>query len=123
MLQDPDEDYEDSITIESKMPPITEEAKEKAKQAKIDFLQIYTKALSHPTIGDWLLRQADILNLNFQLYVNWIPSPDELKIEIEERERDPFITADIYDRTFLIAKWDVKGEEPFEHYLKEYKKK
>lgn len=106
-------------TITSKIPPIAREAKEKAKQAGADFLEAYSNALKEPMLGDLIIRKGIACSLDMKLY--WIPTPSELKVQLEVREKDPLIVAQLYGKHFLVAKWNVEGEEPFEHYLAEYK--
>ena len=50
----------------------------------------------------------------------WIPRPQDLDIEVEIIDKDPFIAANAYDRHFLVTRWDVEGEMPYEHYLHEF---
>jgi hypothetical protein len=107
-------------TITSKIPPITRMARDCVRKANVDFLNAYASALKEPVLGDWMMiEQSPACKFDMKLY--WIPSPSELKITVEKRERDPIIIANIYDKNFLVAKWAVEGEEPFEHYLAEYK--
>lgn len=110
------------VTIESKMPPISREAKEKARQANADYLQACSNALREPVIGDWLLKDPNFLYIGKDfLHVYWIPTPDELKITVKTVEKDPLLVANVCGTYFLVAKWNLKGEMPFEHYLAEYK--
>jgi hypothetical protein len=37
--------------------------------------------------------------------------------------KDPILVADLYGKNYLIAKWDVQGEEPYEHYIREFTEK
>ncbi len=108
------------IKLDSKVPPITKEVKEKAKQAIIDYMEIYSKALREPFISDVALGHLDFINPLLDLKTYWIPSPSELNIEVEKIEKDPLLIANIYNKPYLIAKWDVLGEEPYQHYLMEF---
>jgi len=105
------------IEIESKVPPLTKEVKEKARQAEADFFEIYSRALRRPVIGDLLMKNKAKLELREY----WIPSPSELDIKMEIINKDPILIGHVYDKAYLITTWNVEGEEPFEHYLKRYK--
>lgn len=105
------------IKIESKRPPLSSEAKEKAKIAKSEYLDILSKALKVPVIGDLLMRKP-IPSPVMRLY--WIPKPSELNIEVEVIDRDPLLTTEPFGRKYFVANWDVEGEEPIEHYIREF---
>lgn len=110
------------VELEIPIPPITREAKEKAKQAQMDFLNSYSKALAEPILGEWLLRKGtSSISMNFNQSICWIPRSEDIKSKVIVIEKDPMIIARVYDHTFLVAKWMVEGELPFEHYLAEYK--
>ena len=108
-----------SVNIEAKVPPITRVAKEKAKQARADYMEICSRALREKLIGDILLKNpSSIAKLDLRTY--WIPSPSELEIEIKEVNKDPILVANVYSRHYLVTAWNVEGEESFEHYVREF---
>ncbi len=111
------------ISFSSEVPPYTRKVKEKVKEVKANFLESYVKALRTDLIGDLLLRDTERFSKagDLELNVVWIPKLSELKIEVEEKDPDPLLIAKIYDRHYLIDNWDVAGEEPYEHYLLEYR--
>jgi hypothetical protein len=111
--------HSDDITITASVPPITRDAKEKAKRAKADFLEIYSNALRKPCIGDILLKNP-LTTKSFNLSMYWIPNQEELSIKEVVKEKDPLLIAEVYDKNYLVAQWNVLGEKPFEHYLKEF---
>ncbi|MBW3013872.1 hypothetical protein KY335_01365 [Candidatus Woesearchaeota archaeon] len=109
------------IKLEMPVPPITRDAKEKAKQAAADFFEAYTGALRKPIIGDWLLQDGLSVSDKFAMNIYWIPRSEDIKSIVRVIERDPIIIAEAFNHNFLVAKWNVEGEMPFEHYLAEYK--
>jgi len=111
------------IKVFSKVPPITREVKEKAKQAEIDYMNIISRALKQQLIGDFIFGDLDTLEGTLNLKTCWVPKPSELKINIEERVKDPFLIGCLYGRTYLITTWDIEGEEPYEHYVREFTEK
>lgn len=115
--------YSDRVEIKLEMPvpPITREAKEKAKQAAADFFEAYTNALRQPIIGEWLLQDGLSVTDKFAMYVYWIPRSEDIKSIVKVVERDPMIIANAFGSNFLVTAWNVEGELPFEHYLAEYK--
>ncbi|MFH1503227.1 MAG: hypothetical protein ABIE36_01055 [Candidatus Diapherotrites archaeon] len=111
----------DIFNIESKAPPIPKEIKEKARKFSVDYIDSIARTFEDSVMGNLLLRNYDKFSLpNLLMY--WIPSPEELNIEIETIEKDPILVANNLGRSFLIDNWYVKGEEPYEHYLIEFKK-
>jgi len=112
-----------NVTISSKVPPLTKEVREKARQARVDFFEIYAKALKAPGIGHVLMKDLQRFDSKgkLQLRMYWVPDPAELEIKAEVVDKDPFLIAEVYDKKFLVAKWDVEGELPYEHYLREFK--
>jgi len=111
-----------NYTITSRAPPITRQTKKRAKSFTGDYMDAISSALRDGVMGDLFLRTLDSFgNPNFDMY--WIPTPGELNIEVEVVDKDPFLVASNLGRHFLVHRWDVEGEEPFEHYLKEFKKK
>ncbi|MCX6750861.1 MAG: hypothetical protein NTZ83_05365 [Candidatus Pacearchaeota archaeon] len=110
-----------TLNIESKAPPIPKNIKEKAKRFSVDYLNSISRTFEDPIMGNLLLRNYSGINLpNLLMY--WIPSPEELSIKIETIEKDPILVAKNLGRCFLIDNWSVKGEQPYEHYLLEFKK-
>ncbi|MBI2507564.1 hypothetical protein HYV89_01290 [Candidatus Woesearchaeota archaeon] len=108
-----------TVDFKSNPPPITRKVRQKAKQARVDYLESYLRALKKPVVGDWLLKYNGPKDLDLQVY--WIPKPSELNITVTTIDNDPLLVADAYNRKFLVATWNVEGEEPFEHYIREYK--
>ncbi len=109
------------IKFSSKVPPIPKEAKERAREARADYFEALRNALRVPIIGDWLIARGHMHIYQQNLRVYWIPADEELKIEIEKANKDPFIISEIGGKNFLVTSWYVKGELPFQHYLEEFK--
>ncbi len=115
--------------MKSKLPPISSKARKSVREAFALYYETCATALKRQSIGDFL--QQELLSnqnelvrsaeINFTMY--WIPTPEELKITASVVDKDPFIAAELFGRNYLIARWDVKGEKPFEHYLKEFSEK
>lgn len=106
------------INLTSKRPPISREVKEKARIAKADYMEIFSRALRKPIVGDLLNR--DSYFGNFNINIKWIPKPSELNIEVKVIDRDPILIAHVCNRNYLISSWNVEGEEPYEHYIREF---
>src|SRR3989338_6086809 len=112
----------ENIRFAARAPPIPKEVKQLAKKASADYMEICSKALREPVIGDILLRDIETGKARQDLQVYWIPAFEDLEIEVE-KEKDPFLVSKIYDIHFLVARWDILGEEPYEHYLQEFTSK
>ena len=112
--------YRERISVYSEAPPIIKRAKESAKEFARDYFESTSKALKEEVIGDLMLRSNRHFQEppNFEMY--WIPLPTELKIEVEVIDKDPILIAHNLERNFLVSQWEVEGEQPFEHYLKEF---
>ena len=111
-----------NVSIKARVPPITRKVKEKAKQVTADYLEICSKALRQKGISDVLLPKIDTMS-SLDLSIAWIPSLSEMDIELEKIIKDPILVANIYDRHYLIHAWDIQGEEPYLHYIKEFTEK
>jgi hypothetical protein len=114
------EDREYDIRIRSKAPPITREAKKRAKEFLSDYMGVISNALATPIIGGLLFRDLQTGDARLSLETYWIPSPSDLEIEVEVIDKDPLLIGSVYDRNYLVSKWDIKGEMPYEHYLAEF---
>lgn len=112
-----------NLEVKSRVPPITEEAREKAKQARVDYLTSLTEALQVDLIGDLVLKNFDERVRAFNLGMYWIPCPADLMIEEEVIDKDPILVASLYGKNFLIHQWDIKSELPYQHYLEEFLEK
>jgi hypothetical protein len=113
-------DVNHQIDFSSAAPPITAEAKEAARQAECDFYEAYARALRDPRIGKWLFRpDAPLPPMDFAQVIYWIPRPQDLGIQIKTTvvDKDPVLITNINGRKFLVAAWNVEGEEPYQHYL------
>ncbi len=115
--------FKDKIHLSSKAPPIIKKAKDSAKKFARDYFESVSKGLEDDVVGDLLLRSNDGIKDPLNLMMYWIPLPSELNIEVETIDKDPILIAHSLGRNFLVAKWDVEGEQPYEHYLREFEKK
>lgn len=112
--------YTHKIDIKSFVPPITKEAKEKVKAFQAIYMEAISKSLREPLIGDIVMRDLQSKVAEADLSVFWIPKPSDLRIKVETIDNDPFIAASVYNRKYLVSRWNVDGELPYEHYLKEF---
>ena len=118
-VNDSDGKYKYDVEITSFVPPITRDAKERLKAFRSVYMGAVSNALKEPLIGDFVMRDLEG-NADLDLSVYWIPHPSDLKLTVDVVDKDPFIAARVYGRNFLVANWDVEGELPYEHYLKEF---
>lgn len=111
-----------SATFLSEAPPAPLSVKEKIRELHRIYYKSIVEGLENEVLNDGLQRDllAEKANLSFWQY--WIPKNSELKIEVERIDKDPFVIAQLYNKHFLVSQWDVKTEEPYEHYLGEFKK-
>lgn len=111
------------IVLNSQMPPLDSDAKKKAREMIADVSMAYAHAFQTPGIGDVLLkRDCASRESPLELKVFWIPKDEDLYIETKMRpDPDPILIGSIHGVDYLVHQWNVKGEEPFEHYLGEFK--
>jgi len=120
-------DYDTSnkeIEINSKTPMLPKEAKEKIKGFTQDYFIVFAKAFGEPIIGDLLLGQLNGnmgMGLGPSFEIHWIPKPSEINVKIKPIDPDPIITSRCFGDRFLIYQWRTKDEEPYEHYLREFR--
>lgn len=109
-------------TFESDTPPAPLTVREDIKEMQRRFHKAVLSGLETDLLSDAL--QRDLLSgkadLSFQQY--WIPKDSELKIKVERIDKDPFVTAQLYGKHYLVSQWDVETEEPYKHYLGEFTK-
>ncbi len=106
------------IELNSERPPITKEAKEKSRIARSNYMKILSNVLRERVVGDWLNRKEYLENFDMKVY--WIPKQSELALKISIIDKDPILIAHLYDKNYLVAKWNVDGEIPYEHYIREF---
>jgi len=116
-----------NVELTARNPPLTSEAKQKAREARANFSEVYAKALKTNVIGDLLMSDIERFQEGggLDLSVYWIPKPSELDIKVEYtlKDPDPLLVGKIYSRNYLITTWNIRGEEPYEHYLEEFTEK
>ena len=120
------------FTIKSTAPPLSIDVEQRTREVKARAHNIYAKALRDKKIG---LAFNMLGGACVTLRKYWIPKPSELEIIGEIEEKDPLLVAMIPKdfgayvgsspnpnqyRFYLISTWEVKGEEPYEHYLAEF---
>ncbi len=110
------------VSLNSGVPPITREAKGKVREAQSRYLSLLSDTLNLPSLGDLIMGDMHNRVKDLSFSINWIPKPSELNISVVKLDPDPFITADLKDKHYLVAQWDVEGELPYQHYLKEFRK-
>ena len=120
-----DAGYKYEVEIKSDVPPITKRAKENARHASARYHSILSRALEDGHMGSLIHKalETGYINLDFKVY--WIPKPSELHIEATAIDKDPLLVAHLCSSqregySFLIDRWDVQGELPYEHYLAEF---
>jgi len=106
--------------ITSAAPLIPEQARKEVREARVRYHELCAKTLGEPILGDALQSHLESGKGSLDMTMYWIPSVEELHIEVETIDRDPFIVGKLYGKHYLIARWDVEGEKPFEHYLREF---
>ena len=111
------------LALKSQMPPLDNNAKKKAREMIADVSMAYAHAFQTQGIGDVLLkRNCESKESPLELKVFWIPRDKDLYIEAKMRpDPDPILIGSIHGVDYLIHRWNVQGEEPFEHYLGEFK--
>jgi len=120
--------YRNDLTLESKIPPITKEVREKAKEAMAFFAETYARALRTPVLGDVLTRyRKEILSVLKEdplelLKVFWIPDTSKLEVKVRKIDTDPVLMAALYKNLYVVTTWNVEGEIPYQHYLIEFAK-
>lgn len=87
-----------------------------------EYFSILGKAMKLPVVGDILSQEIDLMP---DIGAIWIPTADSLDLRVTEhlvhREYiDPAMILSARDKKYLITTWNVKDEEPFEHYLREF---
>lgn len=113
------------VELTAPTPPLTDAVKEKAAESLAFVYESYGKALRASALHDFLVHnQFGSLGLKYldpttaSLHVLWRPSPEQF--QIKNVEKDPALLLKYRDELYLVTTWDVAGEQPFQHVLKEY---
>lgn len=115
--------------IEVKTPMLSRDVKFKAGEALEHSFAILTKAMKNPVIREYICshpEQTIDKVVNTGLNIIWKPSLDQMNIGFREPEdvkilhRDPALLLKFFGKNYLLTTWGVHGEEPLEHYLREY---
>jgi hypothetical protein len=111
------------IELEAKLPLIPQSALGKAKEAECFMFELYIEALPS-VIGNNLMFYDGTPNpARSMLNILWIPTSENIEFKVLEppiKSKDPALVIDWENCLYLVAKWNVEHEEPFEHYLNEY---
>ena len=130
-----------NATISSKTPMPTAEVREKAKEAIAFCHELKSRALRVPVLGDYLIAyrgESYIVRSTGKeaerkmtaavprpqtasLKVLWKPNPSELSTKLRVIDRDPILALQWENHLYLVETWNIPEEEPFMHYLKEFK--
>jgi len=116
--------------IKVKTPRLSRDVKIKVAEALRCAFDVCTKAMKNQIVGDYICSYpAQTLRndlMKARLNIIWKPSLDQMNIGLSEPEnvrilhRDPALLLRFYGKNYLVTTWSVHGEEPLEHYLKEY---
>jgi hypothetical protein len=126
-----------TLEVETSIPPVSKSAKEQARKFYAECARIYASGLEHPILGqgllgleaEWKREDGDLTCIEPENYTNphlfnlglfWIPKSEELHLRANIIDKDPLLIGFVHKTPYLVAQWDVHGEEPYQHYLKEY---
>ncbi|MEE9525035.1 MAG: hypothetical protein V3V78_00325 [Candidatus Woesearchaeota archaeon] len=115
------------VVISAKLPIMPTDIRKKARGARADLFRVYTEALETPIVGDYLLtREMDdaIFWVTEDIHILWKPKMEDFEVSLRgivKPDPDPALILDFDQKMYLIDTWDIEGEEPFEHYLREFK--
>jgi len=115
-----DTNYNYECNIDSEIPPLTIEAKVKAREFRKIYMDSFSRALDSRIIGPLVHRDLETGRADPKIKMFWIPKSSELKIDVTAFDKDPLLIAHVYDMPFLLHRWDIKEEEPLEHYIAEF---
>lgn len=120
-IADAENRYTAQGTLSSKMPCPTIAIREKAKEAIAYCYDLESRAMTVPVLGDLLLARNNMPRPSkADLWVLW--KPKEFKMNITKiTDNDPILALAWENRMYLVATWDAKEEEPYKHYLAEFK--
>lgn len=110
------------VSISAKVPSIPEDILKKEKLECLSaFHDVLKDAYADKTLGDVL----ESLNAETpEFFVMWIPTANSLnvntKITYKNIVRDPVLLMKVFGRNFVVAAWDIKEEEGYDNYLREF---
>lgn len=117
------------IIVSSPVPPLSNKARRDSLLARSRYMRICADAYADSVLGVIFSEQVGHARIGrgkdicLDLDVCWIPSSKDLKLTLGKTtiiDRDPILVGTIWGDSYLISKWDVKGEIPYEHYLAEF---
>jgi len=117
------------LKVDSPVPPLSNKARKEALLARSRYMKICSEAYAEPVLGAIFAEIAGRARvdrgkgMDLDLDIYWIPSSADLKLTVVKTnvvDRDPLLIGTIWEDSYLIHKWDVRGEIPYEHYLAEF---
>jgi hypothetical protein len=126
------EEFEANFKASASAPMLTNKVKAEAAKAMAYAYEMCAKTLRTPdalrhicfyTKNNETPEHKIIEIANPHLKVLWKPSLEALKFEVkvpEPPDRDPALLLCFNNAHYLVTTWDIPGEEPFRHYLKEF---
>jgi len=116
------ESKERRTTFSAKAPFIPIAAKDMAQYFLCDYHSLIGRLLGEKVIGSTLTQRLLSGEERFspRLYVHWIPSDADLRVESRVVDNDPLLTANLGKTTYLLHQWQVDHEKPFQQYLDEF---
>lgn len=111
--------------VKTKVPTVPDEVRLKGAKAIAVYHGILAEMYSKEELHD-IVDKREGAEYGPSLAVTWIPSPDTMTIKITETEKtwprhpDPALLLIADGRTFLVDTWVDDGEEPFDHFLREF---
>jgi hypothetical protein len=108
------------IEIGANVPPITSRAKQDMKEFMAVYMAAVADSVKVSPIGDFLIRDLSLGRTTLDMRVCWIPDLSDLEVGVTVIDKDPFIIGRVCNNNYLVTAWDIEGELPYQHYLREF---
>ena len=111
-----------TTTISTKVPHIPENILRKEKMECMNHYyeicaEIYKDKKLHPSLENYVPETP-----SFEIM--WIPTANSMDVTSEVKYKkivkDPVLLMNVFGRKFVVAKWDIKDEEEYDHLLREF---
>jgi hypothetical protein len=111
-----------TTSIKTKVPHIPENILRKEKMECMNHYyeicaEIYKDKKLHPSLENYVPETP-----SFEIM--WIPTANSMDVTSEVKYKrivkDPVLLMNVFGRKFVVAKWDIKDEEEYDHLVREF---
>lgn len=117
--------YRRTVTITAKVPNLDNPEFDALQRHAASALYLtMSELLRHEQMGPYFAAHAEKIKPEFG--IAWIPATGALSVKSDTkvfpapRRDDPALLMEVFGHNYVVATWDIKEEEPYEQYIREF---